>query len=566
MATTPNIRKQAVIPFWRDVRVLAIIAQVIVVILVVAGVAWLVGNFIENARNQGLEIGFQFLNVTAAFDISEGIEYQSTDTFGRALWVGVVNTIRVSFLGIILTTIVGILTGIARLSNNWLLSRIATVYVEIVRNVPLLVLLFFLYFAVILKLPAVRDSVQPLGLPVFLNQRGVTLPGLTPTFGFPIWLAFIVLAIILVMALWTIQSRQEEKSGRSINKLGSAVAAFIIVVAAGWFVTTAFSSDQAIMVASSRNITDFEDFEAIFLLQIDKDALAEAGVDKATLDSLTSANAVAAYKADLTAELEAAQLALATGTIDEAEVTLIEDRLDAFDDAGITVCAVENSAAEINAASQLRRAGIGVDVDSAGSMREAGGAYTGGDCDLLAGTQAELAATRAILEEPDSHEIVAVSAAPLVANIPAPAGFNIQGGVGLTPEFAALLLGLVFYTGAFAAEIVRAGILAVSKGQTEAARALGLSEGQRLRLIVLPQAMRVIIPPMTSQYLNLAKNSSLAVAIAFPDLVSVGNTVMNQSGLAMQVIIIFMIAYLTISLSISAFLNWYNKKVALVER
>ena len=151
-------------------------------------------------------------------------------------------------------------------------------------------------------------------------------------------------------------------------------------------------------------------------------------------------------------------------------------------------------------------------------------------------------------------------------NTPALAGFNIQGGTRLTPEFAGLLLGLVIYTGAFAAEIVRAGILAVSKGQSEAARALGLSEGQRLRLIVLPQAMRVIIPPMTSQYLNLTKNSSLAVAIAFPDLVAVGNTVMNQSGFAVQVIIVFMVSYLTLSLTISAFLNWYNKKVALVER
>ncbi|HXW00493.1 MAG TPA: ABC transporter permease subunit, partial [Anaerolineae bacterium] len=149
---------------------------------------------------------------------------------------------------------------------------------------------------------------------------------------------------------------------------------------------------------------------------------------------------------------------------------------------------------------------------------------------------------------------------------PAPSGFNIQGGTRLTPEFFALLAGLVIYTGAFASEIVRAGILAVSKGQSEAARALGLTESQRLRLIVLPQALRVIIPPMTSQYLNLTKNSSLAVAIGFPDLVAVGNTVLNQSGLAVQVILIFMICYLTLSLTISAFLNWYNKKVALVER
>ena len=189
-----------------------------------------------------------------------------------------------------------------------------------------------------------------------------------------------------------------------------------------------------------------------------------------------------------------------------------------------------------------------------------------GDCDLLAGSHAELAAARSLLDDPHAHEIIPISAPPLVVNTPALAGFNIEGGTKLSPEFAALLLGLTLYTSAFAAEIVRAGILAVSKGQSEAARALGLSEGQRLRLIVLPQAMRVIIPPMTSQYLNLTKNSSLAVAIGYPDLVSVGNTVMNQSGFAIQVIMVFMASYLTLSLSISAFLNWYNKKVALVER
>lgn len=557
--TTPHIQKEAAIPFWRDVRVLGVIGQVVVMALVLAGVGWLISNFIENAQAQGLKIGFDFLNTTAAFDIKEGIDYQATDTFGRALWVGVVNTIRVSFLGIILTTFVAIIVGIARLSNNWLISKIATVYIEIVRNVPVLVLLFFLYFAVVLKLPPVKDSIQPFGLPIFLNQRGVALPGLTPTSGFPIWLAFIVLAIILVMVLWTIQSRQEERTGEPVNKTGSAIAAFIVIVAVGWFVTSAFSSDQAIMVASSRNIRDFKDFEAIYLLRIDDDALRELGVDKPTLDSLTSANAVAAYKDELTAQL-------ASGNLAGAEAETVRARLDILNSPSIVVCAVSESAGEINAASQLRRQNIPVKVDGKDSMRKAGAAYAAGDCDLLAGTQAELAAERSILEEPNAHEIVPVDVAPLVVNTPAPAGFNIQGGIKLTPEFAALLAGLVIYTGAFAAEIVRAGILAVSKGQTEAARALGLSEGQRLRLIVLPQAMRVIIPPMTSQYLNLTKNSSLAVAIAYPDLVAVGNTVMNQSGFAVQVIIIFMASYLTLSLSISAFLNWYNKKVALVER
>ena len=200
-------------------------------------------------------------------------------------------------------------------------------------------------------------------------------------------------------------------------------------------------------------------------------------------------------------------------------------------------------------------------------MRQAGAAYAAGDCDLLAGAQAEVAAERTILEAPDTHELVPVQVAPLIVNTPAPAGFNIQGGAKLTPEFAALLIGLVLYTGAFAAEIVRGGILSVSKGQTEAARALGLSEGQRLQLIILPQAMRVIIPPLASQYLNLTKNSSLAAAIGYPELVAVfAGTVLNQTGQAVECILMTMAVYFTISLSISIFMNWYNKRIALVER
>jgi general L-amino acid transport system permease protein len=594
---------------------LGIIGQVIFMALVLIGLGWLIGNFIENSDIQGLQLGFDFLNTTAAFDIAEGIEYESTDTYGRALWVGLVNTIRVSFIGIILTTFLALITGIARLSNNWLISKIATIYVETVRNIPLLVQLFFLYFGVVLKLPPVRNSIQPFGWPIYLNQRGVALPSLVPTASFPIWLAFVVLAIILVMVLWLIQTRQEERTGKPINKIGSAVVAFLIVVVIGWLVTTNFSSNQAILVASSRRITSFDDFEKIYLAKIDEDALQEAGVDRATLEGLISTEAVAAFRAGLETQLDAiepevvteegavpeAQAAEASGeavaaeSTDEAanveateeattteeepaeaapvvseavaaQIDTLEAKLDVLDDAAIRVCALEESPASANAASQLRQRRIPINDESENTLAKAADAYAGDDCDLLAGTQAELAAQRAILEEPDQHEVVPIDVAPLIVSVPAPSGFNIQGGTKLTPEFFALLAGLVIYTGAFASEIVRAGILAVSKGQSEAARALGLTEGQRLRLIVLPQALRVIIPPMTSQYLNLTKNSSLAVAIGFPDLVAIGNTVLNQSGLAVQVIIIFMICYLTLSLTISAFLNWYNKKVALVER
>jgi general L-amino acid transport system permease protein len=561
MATTsPTVRQEAAIPFWRDVRVLGIIGQIIVTVLVLVGLYWLVNNFLTNASDQGLKIGFDFLKSTAAFEIGEGIEYKATDSFGRALWVGMVNTIRVSFIGIILTSILAVIVGIARLSNVWLINRMATVYIEIVRNVPLLVLLYFLYFGVILKLPPVKDSIEPFGLPIFLNQRGIFFPGLVPTSAFPIWLTFIVLAIILVMVLWTIQSRQEERTGQPANRLGSALAALLIVVGVGWFVTGSFSGDQAILVDGSRNIEEFSDFEAIYLSQIDKSALVEAGMSRAVADQLTSIDRVAQLTAQLTAQIEELSASGEEAAVLTGQLNVLDNR------AAIVVCGKEDSAGVINAASQLRRNSVPVKVNDSPTMQKAGQSYAKGDCDLLAGSQAQIAAERSVLESPNSHAIVPVQVTPLVVNTPAPAGFNIEGGSKLTPEFAALLIGLVTYTGAFAAEIVRGGILSVSKGQSEAARALGLNEGQRLRLIVLPQALRVIIPPMTSQYLNLTKNSSLAVAIGFFDLVAVGNTVMNQSGFAVQVILIFMASYLTLSLSISAFLNWYNTRVSLVER
>lgn len=589
MATTsPNLKppsKETAIPFWRDVRILGIFGQVIFVTLVLLGLGWLILNFIENSRIQGLQLGFDFINTTAAFDIAEGIEYQSTDTFGRALWVALVNTIRVSFIGIVLTTILALITGIARLSNNWLISKIATIYVETVRNVPLLVQLFFIYFGVVLKLPPVKSSIQPFGWPIYLSQRGVALPSLVAASSFPIWLAFIGLAILLAMVLWMIQTRQEEKTGQSANKVASAVVTFLLVVGVGWIVTSNYSSDQAILTVASRKIESFDDFEKIYLAKIDKDALQKAGIDPVTIKGLTSLEAVAALRADLEAQLDtvepdqaaeentakadtetSAEPAEPVSSEAAAQIKDLKARIKALDAAAITVCAKADTPAAANAATQLRRQTIPIKENTENTMAKAADSYAKGDCDLLAGTQAELAAQRAILEEPDKNEVVPIDIAPLTASVPALSGFNIQGGTKLTPEFFALLSGLVIYTSAFASEIVRAGILAVSKGQSEAARALGLSESQRLRLIVIPQALRVIIPPMTSQYLNLTKNSSLAVAIGYPDLVAVGNTVLNQSGFPVQVILIFMISYLSLSLIISAFLNWYNKKVALVER
>jgi len=381
------------VPLWRDVRVLRIAAQMAAVVIVGLIVAFMVRNLLDAMNQRGLGFGFGFLNRSAGFDISESpIPYSSTATYGTAFLVGLLNTLFVSFIGIILATILGILVGVARLSPNWLLRRITSSYVELMRNTPLLVQLFIIYFAVLLQLPSVG---QTLTLPgsVFLNQRGVFVPGPQLNATFPLFLGF-VLAGIGIVVIARIVARRREDAGKPIRGLRMlGWLGLLALVTLGWFV-----------------------------------------------------------------------------------------------------------------------------------------------------------------------------AAPVAFDLPVRDRFNFSGGLALSPEFTALLVGLVLYTAAFIGEVVRGGIQAVRRGQLEAARALGLSEGDTLRLIVFPQALRIIVPPLTNQYLNLAKNSSLAVAIGYPDLFKVGQTMANQTGQPVPVILMVMATYLAISLLISLFLNLYNRRVQVLER
>lgn len=382
-------------PLYNDPRVRAIFFQALVLGAVLLGGIYLVNNTIKNLESQGIASGFDFLNTTAGFSISMSlIEYSQQSTYGRAFIVGLLNTLLVSAIGVFLATILGFLIGVARLSPNWLLSRLAAAYIEILRNIPLLLQLFFWYFAVLRALPAPRDSVQLFGS-FFLNNRGLSSPSPVPQEGFTlVWVAFLVgIVAAIVVKRWA--TKRQEATG--------------------------------------------EQFPVFFT---------------------------------------------ALGLI------------------------------------------FGLP--------------------LLASI---------------------VTGFPLTWNYPVLKGFNFVGGVVLIPEFVALVLALSMYTASFIAEIVRSGIQAVSHGQTEASYALGLRPGQTLRLVVIPQALRVIIPPLTSQYLNLTKNSSLAAAIAYPDIVLVfAGTVLMQTGQAVEIIAITMGCYLTISLLISALMNWYNKKMALVER
>ncbi|HET6926545.1 MAG TPA: amino acid ABC transporter permease [Hyphomicrobiaceae bacterium] len=367
----------------------------IVLLVALAALFWMIiSNTAANLRRQNIASGFGFWNTTAGFDISQTlIPYTNTSTYGRVFWVGLTNTLLVAAIGVVFATIVGFMMGIARLSTNWLIARLATVYVETIRNIPLLLQLFVWYFAVLKNLPPPRQSLELMG--VVLNLRGLYLPEPLPQAGFEVPLAVLALGVLasIGIAIWA--RRRQRLTGAQFH---TGLAAFALIVLAP--VATFF----------------------------------------------------------------------------------------------------------------------------------------------LAG-------------------------APLEFEYPTLRGFNYTGGIVVLPELLALLLGLVIYTGAFIAEIVRAGIQGVPKGQKEAANAIGLSAGQTLRLVVIPQAMRIIIPPLTSNYLNLIKNSSLAVAIAYPDLVSVfAGTVLNQTGQAVEVILITMLVYLSLSLFTSLLMNWFNARMALVER
>jgi general L-amino acid transport system permease protein len=376
-------------------RIRGVVIQLAVLAAVVLAVAWLVSNTIENLRRAHIASGFGFLGSKASFDIGQTfIPFTSDDTIARAMLVGVLNTLVVAVLGIVLATIIGLVVALARLSPNWLLARFGAVYVETLRNVPLLLLLLFWYKAVLSVLPGPRQGFQlPLG--INLSNRGLMLP--SPVFGE----GFLPTAIVF------------------------AVAVVVVLAMAAW--------------ARRRRI--------------------ETG-----------------------ATFPTGRIALAVLII------------------------------------------------------PAGLAF------LIAG-------------------------APLSFDVPALQGFNFVGGIALKPELVALLIGLSAYTATFIAEVIRAGILSVSHGQTEAAQALGLRRGHALRLVVLPQAVRLIVPPLTNQYLNLTKNSTLAIAIGYPDFVAVfAGSVMQRTGQAIEVIFITMLFYLAVSLLTAALMNWFNSRMAIRER
>ncbi len=369
-------------------RVLRVLGQVVFVLVVIEVLREIGLNLTYGLRQIGLDLSFGFLDSRAGFGIKEGIEYSPNHSFLKAYAVGVVNTIRVAGIGIVLAMLLGLVMGVARLSPNWLVRKVAQVYVEAIRNTPVLIQVIFLWLAVILTLPVIEGGLS-LGNFAFLSNRGAAIPWIHAGNGLGAWAAFLALAFAAAAGVWIWRTKVNERTGEPHHRVLWASALFLLVAAAGYVV----------------------------------------------------------------------------------------------------------------AQDPLR-----LDVPTAGER-------------------------------------------------------GYEGGLQLSPEYAAILLALVIYTGAFIAEIVRGSILAVSKGQKEAAAALGFRPGQQLRLIVLPQAMRVAIPPLNSQFLNLTKNSSLAIAIGYPDLMAVSRTIMNQAGRATQMLVIVMLTYLSMSLFISLLMNFLNRTV-----
>lgn len=538
---TPQAPKRSEsVPFWRDIRVLGVLAQIAFLIVVILSLMWLAGNVTQNMSTLGgsqflcrdgtssVRCGFDFLRLESQFAISESvIRYDPSDSYARALLVGALNTLKVAGLGIVLATILGTVTGVARLSSNWLIRSVARWYVDIIRNTPLLLQLFFLFFAVILGFPAIRNAIQLFGLPIYLSQRGIDLPRLVFMPSFTTWLMFIALGIALAATVWWWLGRRERELQTNINRPLWMVVAFLAVAIPGWFIASAMSTDnQALFVPEGSGIAEVADIEAATRTELGLEDL--GGIDAALADG-----------------------------------SLSQEQLDA---ASVTVCVVRGDPAEANIAAEFRRANVPYSMNRGNNMTRTAAAFAAGECQFMAGSRADLSAELAAIGETLPSTLIPVRETPVRLSIPRIEGLNFVGGIKLSPNFAAILIGLTLYTGAFIAEIVRAGIQSVAKGQTEAARALGLTESQRLRLVVLPQALRVIIPPLTSQYLNLTKNSSLAIAVGFPDLWSVAFTTLNQSGRPIQVFLLVMGTYLMFSLLISFFLNWYNRRVALVER
>lgn len=496
--------------FYNDPVVRGIFFQVVVAVLLVTFVLWIIGNTAVNLAAQKKTTGFDFLWKTAGFDISFSLlPWSRASFYWEAFLVGITNTLLVAFIGIIFATMLGFTIGIARLSSNFIVSTLATVYVETIRNIPLLLQLFFWYFAVLKAMPAVRESIQ-LPFDSFINQRGIMVPRPTPDQEFVWVLLAIGLALVVAIAIGVWATRVRTLTGRYpaqvvlAAKGADAIVSFLVAMLAFTLVSQMFGGAitpvVVAIVAAIVAVLSLTRYQAFGR------ALVTFAFGLAILNGLLTGMFPAVPPLVIAAGSALVGLALAWIVYERA--TLRPPSEGRFPLALLVL--------------------------------------------IIVGVPAL---------------VYWLTGAQLAFELPVLERFNFKGGVQLPPELLALVFGLTIYTASFIAETVRGGIQSVNRGQTEAAQSLGLKDGDRLRLVVVPQAMRVIIPPLTSQYLNLTKNSSLGAAIGYPELVNVfAGTSLNQTGRAIECIALTMLVYLIFSLLTSAIMNWYNARVSLVER
>ena len=494
-------------PFYRDATVIKWLAQVFTLVLVVFALFFLTAQALENLNRQGIEIRYDFLGIGLGSDLREGID-TDPDTAGRALWAGAVNTIRIAVGGIIAATVLGMLIGVGRLSSNWIVSRMCSVYIETIRNIPLLVQIVFIW-ALVATLPDAELGQGPINGLLHLSNKGVSVPRVHIDDGFYQWLVFLGAGWLVGSYVKRRQERRHDAIGRDTYPVLSLMAVLAVFGAAGWVAHPIFGWVGAVF--------DFigDGFSSL------TPVIVQIVLSLAAL--VTAAWWIRRF--------------LARHRTPAGLMKLTDDERFRIIFAGVGAVAVIAfvlvgwpglSSWIINSGTDLLEVIAG----------KFGDGRTGKPMDIKA---------------PDIEQL---------GNFPnpGPAGLNLtQGGT-------AVFFGVVLYTASFIAEIVRGGILAVPKGQTEAAQAVGLRRVTMLRRVVLPQAFRVILPPLGNQYLNLTKNTSLAIAVGYSDFVQVGQIVYNQTGKTLEVISLWMLFYLACSLTISVIVNFFNIRMKIVER
>ena len=597
---------QARIPFWRNVKTIGILAQVVFGIVVLAGIVILWTNVTSALSRSNLPADFGFLDSRAGVPIAERpIPYSPDDPYWRAILIGFLNTLKVSLVGVVLASILGVGIGVGRLSGNWLLRQISTWYVEILRNTPLAVQIIFWFTAALATIPPTVTAPWRLPGGFFLSNRGLAFPFLYPGFGFRLWWPWLLVAAVVFAVLLLWRRRRIARSERPGRAWPLALAAAVVVAGVGYVVASNAATRPEnlaveLTVDRGRGIV-FQDADGDGVYDRGEDTIGYAPVTVEVEEGILEGRSQNLIEQRRTKPSRLRFPILEEGEYATAELSFVnEEAAQRFD---------------VHWFDRPTRGLVYVDRDGDGEWQQ--GEEVGEDGEgfgnvrtelLVSGFERRVVADRdgefripgfepigeAEPAEADEEEggvgfgvgdlfgapaggaeegaaALQATATPgdsgaLVWSTPTVPVSNYEGGFRFTPSYLALLLALVVYTSSFIAEIVRGGLQAVPKGQTEASQALGLSGSQTFNLIVFPQAVRIILPPMISQYLNLTKNSSLGPLAAYGELFAVSTIVANQTGASVPITVLIIASYLLISFVFAFVLNIVNARLAIVER